>query len=985
MWLIGEYCTRTGKKPNNLLELLTRLQEQPHRIGKSHRVWPVWLGLVIYLNNQDDAIWPEQNGPMEMDEALQVARIIHDRHWRPKIPEAKDLTLGKLPEACPVKTAFEKLQEGFGYCTWCGRKFPLPAGQEEKHCPECLKRTPKEGGADEQKEAGFMYLCEACGTESTITIPHAVERVLLAIKCPDCDSIRQDIVNPWYSDGVGDGVEAEPFEKMRDRMETTDEQLGERLGVKPPVTVVQGELPTARDPGRGVVCPNCRVAGKLHAKIDVKTDDALLQCRACGAIVARWIPSDMPEEVLDGDYRDILARFGTSAEPGPAQRQAPHGRIIDVTKEPPPSIPMWKSSRGELPIANMDDDHLLNAYRLTVRKAEQGDPNEEAERDLKAEIDRRGLEVQAQPDFLILSDSRIGMAIKCGEQERFRYGQGLKIPPSASTAIGRGVDRGVSLDLRRVVEFGERAPIEEVLDTARDELEDIWSGEIWLRGKEKQIPEDKIKSRSVDVMVRSNENHYHRVAPHIEPIAVQQKRTIQVPGANWKIIMYPDVEEADGIRDTKTGGTAWDQSGADGSLQLSLYGLWKMVKERQLPQLAIDMLYYRWKSGETKVYSLQTHRTKDDFKNALTIAEHAAQGITAGNLLPARFMPKAWWCLSMDTEILTMCGWRGYEEISRDGLVVMTLNPLSWLLEYQKPTLVGVKEHADRMVAYRGKALDFCVTPDHDMLVRSQGRSAWRWMKAADIEGKGSIGLPVSAYKPRSGLMGLGTVATYQEDSDAWIQLSGWLCAEGHFRKDSAGVEIYQKAGTAGHRQINGLLQQLGLDFSVYPNTKADKFYIKASGGEHVRDILQTSKGIPGWIEQADPRQFRLWLEALGAGDGHRSGRALTIAQKNESFIDKLQALCVTHRMSAVKGRGHRAHTLTILDGITERFIETSAAAKHYEKDHQETMVWCVTVPNGTLVTRRNGRVLITGNCSEGWCGYWDRCKYGARLGRKED
>ena len=65
-----------------------------------------------------------------------------------------------------------------------------------------------------------------------------------------------------------------------------------------------------------------------------------------------------------------------------------------------------------------------------------------------------------------------------------------------------------------------------------------------------------------------------------------------------------------------------------------------------------------------------------------------------------------------------------------------------------------------------------------------------------------------------------------------------------------------------------------------------------------------------------------------------------------------------------------------IMDGITERITETASANKHWINNAEAKHVWCVSVPNKTIVTRHKGRVLITGNCSPQWCGYYKSCVY---------
>src|SRR5436190_17372715 len=56
---------------------------------------------------------------------------------------------------------------------------------------------------------------------------------------------------------------------------------------------------------------------------------------------------------------------------------------------------------------------------------------------------------------------------------------------------------------------------------------------------------------------------------------------------------------------------------------------------------------------------------------------------------------------------------------------------------------------------------------------------------------------------------------------------------------------------------------------------------------------------------------------------------------------------------------GHGGYQLTV--GEVDRLCLDRK--KHIEQDHYKGLVYCAGVPNGTLITRRNGSVLISGNC----------------------
>jgi hypothetical protein len=50
--------------------------------------------------------------------------------------------------------------------------------------------------------------------------------------------------------------------------------------------------------------------------------------------------------------------------------------------------------------------------------------------------------------------------------------------------------------------------------------------------------------------------------------------------------------------------------------------------------------------------------------------------------------------------------------------------------------------------------------------------------------------------------------------------------------------------------------------------------------------------------------------------------------------------------------------------GVSEYSREMSLLPKHISREKYSGTVWCVTVPNGLIVTRRNGKTLVSGNSS---------------------
>lgn len=292
----------------------------------------------------------------------------------------------------------------------------------------------------------------------------------------------------------------------------------------------------------------------------------------------------------------------------------------------------------------MVDSHLVNAHRIAIDKAEADDSMKLAARHLGVELKRRGLPLDTPPDErLALSASRMGMAIKCGYQQYYRYEEGLKIPPSASMVRGSGVDASANFNLQSVIDRGEAAPEDACLDVAAEKVEKRAQDEgLRLAEDQKSVGLKKIVGIAKDQAVQGAGLHYTKIAPGIRPVAVQRRFQIDIPGEDFYLFGYTDHEEADGVRDLKAGGKRYSQLDVNGMLQFTMYGLQHRIRTGQHPKLTLDGVLF--KARALSVYQQQTYRQDEDYANMLTVAKRVRRGVVEGTLLPARFMPGAWWC-----------------------------------------------------------------------------------------------------------------------------------------------------------------------------------------------------------------------------------------------------------------------------------------------------------------------------------------------------
>lgn len=127
-------------------------------------------------------------------------------------------------------------------------------------------------------------------------------------------------------------------------------------------------------------------------------------------------------------------------------------------------------------------------------------------------------------------------------------------------------------------------------------------------------------------------------------------------------------------------------------------------------------------------------------------------------------------------------------------------------------------------------------------------------------------------------------------------------------------------------------------------------------------------------------QQFDAVVEGLwmadgdhGDGSGYATGRAMRIAGAVKSLLDILQevAVCRGYRANIydAPGNNRRNASRKMMWRLSlQKTDKTTHRTESYqvESGWRAERVWCVSVPSGMIVTRRNGKVAILGNCTTG-------------------
>lgn len=345
-------------------------------------------------------------------------------------------------------------------------------------------------------------------------------------------------------------------------------------------------------------------------------------------------------------------------------------------------------------------------------------------------------------------------------------------------------------------------------------------------------------------------------------------------------------------------------------------------------------------------------------------------------------------CLSEDTEILTEDGWKKYDEITYKDKI-STVNPETGGCEYYYPMDININEEKETtMHHYSNKNIDALVTSKHKMLYRNYVYSHKENNK--EKYKKGDYKFSYSENMPsRQQVYFKTSVINHSNDledvSDDVLKIAGWILTDGtvkYYKNKPVGYEIYQTEDKL--HLITNILDSANIGYRLSPKDNAytkniqnisikskKKLYTIGLNKKHTQKefldsllIFLKDKEMSN-LYNLSKRQFDIVLNNIIKGDGTRkkgNNTSATIYGK-KGFLDKVQALCIYNSHKAnIENYRNEDFRLNVVFDVTDFSFKPH---KSFHKVHYKGKTWCVTVPNNTIITRRNGKVSVQGNSGD--------------------
>ena len=375
-------------------------------------------------------------------------------------------------------------------------------------------------------------------------------------------------------------------------------------------------------------------------------------------------------------------------------------------------------------------------------------------------------------------------------------------------------------------------------------------------------------------------------------------------------------------------------------------------------------------------------------------------------------------CHDDKTECMTDCGWVKYDKLSLSSRIAC-YDPESEEIVYKTPSNIFVNDYSGEMIHFNHRCGDILVTPNHRMWSKPQmpGKYAkpWSFREASECAVASNMSVLVA---PKNGTNstntdyvvidavkvrkeGRGRTASVAIKMETWLKFLGWFVSEGciSFRSiNNHGkcVTILSQKKSDGCKKIESLLEEMPFSFSksfdkktecyswhcsdrgLYEHLKAhcytDRYQVEWNDPSRPQRLGSYCKKAPDYIHGLSSEMLSFFLESAIDGDGHRNGsnngkhRRAQYGTTSEKLADDIQEFAVKCGYWATKSKqdiGEKGCGYLYRIGISfTRNHTTFVPSRQVSSEKYVGKVWCVEVPTGLFIVRRNGCVHISGNSS---------------------
>jgi predicted nucleotidyltransferase len=362
-------------------------------------------------------------------------------------------------------------------------------------------------------------------------------------------------------------------------------------------------------------------------------------------------------------------------------------------------------------------------------------------------------------------------------------------------------------------------------------------------------------------------------------------------------------------------------------------------------------------------------------------------------------------CYSDDTEFLTDHGWKKFDDIQENEKLATVYIGESFShrkfgkMEYQIPTERFDGSFNGNMYHLYGYHIDTLVTPNHRMLIRKVERKSgktfeWELCEASNLPDTFEIMMAPEPVTKKYKLPGILKNQPIKEMT--FMRLLGWYLSDGTCSISNGKIKDIRISQKKGGRLCQSLTK-FSKKYKKAANCSLYKYNISGNNNSFrkndiieyilsVRDktIRETiykecghskEKRIPFWVFSLSKSLKEVLLDAAVAGDGTIRScgyNSIIYYSSSKLLANDIQELAMscgfeTSLYGPYKYEDDKCEMYQVHINKNAPRIKRLVRSKNVKKVAvQNQRFVCFSVPNGTLITRRNGHVGIHGNCKHG-------------------
>lgn len=320
-------------------------------------------------------------------------------------------------------------------------------------------------------------------------------------------------------------------------------------------------------------------------------------------------------------------------------------------------------------------------------------------------------------------------------------------------------------------------------------------------------------------------------------------------------------------------------------------------------------------------------------------------------------------CFDDQTEILTNSGWKNYETLSKDDKIIS--------LDIQNNRLIEnicnekiINNYKGELINYKGK-YDFSVTPNHRMYIKKYRSKEW---ETTDIKNilkykNRNFEIPISGYINRAGL----------KLTDDEIRMCIQICSDGSIQYKNRNHPIirFKLSKPRKIKHLKKLLDKLNIKYSInickqekYQNLTPYYINLLPPYPYFINKYFSHKKQLPYEFRNLSKEQVHIMLDEYAITDGTLyNNRNYQISTSKKEEADLIQEICIVNGCSctihnrAFKNKQNN-YVLNVIKDRTKLYLNS----KNLIKSEYKGIVWCVNVPYDTIISRKNGKVIISHN-----------------------